>query len=447
MQDVRDGQNSQGAYPGVAPECWGTPFGQTVWADAGIVVPWTLYVMTGNKDAIRENYDSMERYMTYLSKQAFDGYQYNGGGLEWGDWLSFVTTDTRYIAVAYYAYVTQLMAKMSRALSENDADAYAQKAAGYDQLFLNIKEEFRRRYITPTVRQTTQTALLMALQFNLLEGETEIENFKTRLTRSIRNNSYKLNTGFAGTPLLGPTLSRYGLNDFAYDLLLQRKCPSWLYSVDQGATTIWERWNSYTKESGFGDPGMNSFNHYAYGAVGEWMYRYMCGIQYDEQQPGFKHIILQPQPDRRQQLPAGQELITSASAHHQSYYGDIRSAWQTTDQNGFTYECTVPANTTATLYLPAGSEQTSVYEGDHPAAESEGVEYLGYEDGCQVYRLGSGSYCFTTDLKDAISRVVTESSSAPVYDLNGRLLRSETTSTQGLRAGIYIAGGRKVMTR
>ena len=447
MQDVRDGQNSQGAYPGVAPECWGTPFGQTVWADAGIVVPWTLYVMTGNKDAIRENYDSMERYMTYLSKQAFDGYQYNGGGLEWGDWLSFVTTDTRYIAVAYYAYVTQLMAKMSRALSENDADAYAQKAAGYDQLFLNIKEEFRRRYITPTVRQTTQTALLMALQFNLLEGATEIENFKTRLTRSIRNNSYKLNTGFAGTPLLCPTLSRYGLNDFAYDLLLQRKCPSWLYSVDQGATTIWERWNSYTKESGFGDPGMNSFNHYAYGAVGEWMYRYMCGIQYDEQQPGFKHIILQPQPDHRQQLPVGQEFITSAAARHQSYYGDILSAWQTADQDGFTYECTVPVNTTATLYLPAGSEQTSVYEGDRPAAESEGVEYLGYEDGCQVYRLGSGSYCFTTDLKDAISRVVTESSSAPVYDLNGRLLRSETTSTQGLRAGIYIAGGRKVMTR
>lgn len=159
------------------------------------------------------------------------------------------------------------------------------------------------------------------------------------------------------------------------------------------------------------------------------------------------HIILQPQPDHRQQLPVGQEFITSAAARHQSYYGDILSAWQTADQNGFTYECTVPANTTATLYLPAGSEQTSVYEGDRPAAESEGVEYLGYEDGCQVYRLGSGSYCFNTDLKDAISRVVTESSSAPVYDLNGRLLRSETTSTQGLRAGIYIAGGRKVMTR
>ena len=447
LQDVRDGQNAEGAYPGVAPECWGTPFGQTVWADAGIVVPWSLYVMTGNKDVIRESYESMERYMNYLSKQVFDGYQYNGGGLTWGDWLSFVTTDTRYIAVAYYAYVTQLMAKMSRALSEGATDTYAQKAEHYDQLFLKIKDEFRHRYITPTVRQGTQTALLMALQFNLLEGEQEIENFKTRLTRSIRNNSYKLNTGFAGTPLLGPTLSRFGLNDFAYDLLLQRKCPSWLYSVDQGATTIWERWNSYTKESGFGDPGMNSFNHYAYGAVGEWMYRYMCGIQYDEQQPGFKHIILQPQPDRRQQLPAGQELITSASARHESYYGEIRSAWQTADQDGFTYECTVPANTTATLYLPVGSDQTAVYEGERPAADAEGVEYVGYEDGCQVYRLGSGSYRFTTRLKDAVSAVTTDTPAGPVYDLSGRQLCSEPSSLQGLRAGLYIAGGRKVLTR
>ena len=447
MQDVRDGQNSQGAYPGVAPECWGTPFGQTVWADAGIVVPWTLYVMTGNKDVISENYDSMERYMNFLSKQAFDGYQYNGGGLEWGDWLSFVNTDTRYIAVAYYAYVTQLMAKMSRALSEGDADVYAQKAAKYDELFENIKAEFRKRYITPSVRQTTQTALLMALHFNLLDGQTEIENFKTRLTRNIRSNGYKLNTGFAGTPLLGPTLSRYGLTDYAYDLLLQRNCPSWLYSVDQGATTIWERWNSYTKESGFGDPGMNSFNHYAYGAVGEWMYRYMCGIQYDEEQPGFKHIILQPQPDRRETLPTGQELITSASARHQSYYGDIRSAWQTTDHDGLTYECTVPANTTATLYLPVGSEQTAVYESSHVATDSEGVEYVGYENGCQIYHLGSGTYSFTTSLKDAVSGVVGESAALPVYDLYGRLIRNDNASVQGLRAGIYISGGKKVLTR
>ena len=446
MRDVRDGQNAEGAYPGVAPECWGTPFGQTVWADAGIVVPWNLYVMTGNKEIILENYASMERYMNFLSRQVFDGYNYNGGGLEWGDWLSFVSTDTRYIAVAYYAYVTQLMAKMSRALSENESDAYAQKAAQYDELFQNIKAEFRKRYITPTVRQTTQTALLMAMQFNLLEGDEEIENFKTRLVRAIRGNGYKLNTGFAGTPLLGPTLSRFGLNDYAYDLLLQRNCPSWLYSVDQGATTIWERWNSYTKESGFGDPGMNSFNHYAYGAVGEWMYRYMCGIQYDEEQPGFKHIILQPQPDRRETLPSGQELITSASAHHNSYYGDILSAWQTSgDFHDFSYDCTVPANTTATLYLPVESEQTAVMESGQPAEEAEGIEYVGFENGCKVYRLGSGSYRFTTALKTAVNDIVAPQQSGPIYDLLGRQLRSTDESLKGLPSGIYLSKGKKVV--
>lgn len=445
MQDVRDGQNAEGAYPGVAPECWGTPFGQTVWADAGIVVPWNLYVMTGNKDILIENYTSMERYMDYLSRQVFDGYQYNGGGLTWGDWLSFVNTDTRYIAVAYYAYVTQLMAKISIALSKSDDDTYARKAAQYDKLFGNIKSEFRKRYITPTVKQTTQTALLMALQFNLLEGDEEIENFKTRLTRAIRNNSYKLNTGFAGTPLLGPTLSRYGLNDYAYDLLLQRQCPSWLYSIDQGATTIWERWNSYTKESGFGDPGMNSFNHYAYGAVGEWMYRFMCGIEYDEAQPGFKHIILQPQPDRRQTLPTGQELITAASASHTSYYGTISSAWQLPEGSQLDYKCTVPANTTATLFLPVADEQTVVHEGNTTAEEAESVEYVGYENGCKIYKLGSGHYHFTASLITAVKNLRADTNDGPVYDLAGRLLGSNSIAAANLRQGVYIVNGKKLV--
>ena len=449
MQDMRDGQNSQGGYPGIAPECWGQPFGQTVWADAGILVPYNLYVMTGNKDILRENYASMERYMNFLSTQQFDGYKYNGGGLTWGDWLSFVSTDTRYIAVAYYAYVAQLMAIMSQALSENANDTYARKAVQYETLFNNIKEEFRGRYITPSVRQTTQTAYLMALDFNLLSGDDEIENFKTRLTRNIKNNGYKLNTGFAGTAILNTTLSRFGLSDYAYDLLLQRNCPSWLYSVDQGATTIWERWNSYTKESGFGDPGMNSFNHYAYGSVGEWMYRYMLGIQYDVEQPGFAHIILQPQPDRRETLPAGQDIITAARGHHQSYYGDIRSAWETVDKDELTYECTVPANTTATLYLPVFDETTAVYESGVTADDAEGIEYVGFENGCKVYHLGSGSYRFTTNLKTAITSQAyhAENKTAPIFDLSGRILRTDNKSAEGLHQGVYISDGKKFIVK
>ena len=450
MQDMRDGQNAEGAYPGVAPECWGTPFGQCVWADAGILVPYNIYVMTGNIEALRQNYASMERYMDYLSRQVFDGYKYNGGGLTWGDWLSFVATDTRYIAVAYYALDAQLMAYMSRRLSEAEGDAYALKAEKYEQLYQAIKAEFRQRYITPTIRQNTQTAFLMALDYNLLEGDKELDNIKNRLRMAITRNKYKLNTGFAGTAILNTTLSRFGMTDLAYDLLLQRECPSWLYSVDQGATTIWERWNSYTRESGFGDPGMNSFNHYAYGAVGEWMYRYMLGIEYNPDEPGFRHIILQPQPDRRTTLPDGQSLITSASGHHHSYYGDIRSAWQAEGLDAMTYDCTVPANTTATLLLPAADEQTPVYESSVPAAQAEGVEYAGYADGCHVFRLGSGTYHFTTSLQTAVHAPSLPAPAAaddgPAYDLLGR---PTTASLADLPSrptkNIYIASGRQIV--
>lgn len=443
LQDVRDGQRNDGAYPGVAPECWGTPFGQCVWADAGILVPWNVYLMTGNKDVLRENFTSMERYMDYLSTQVFDGYQYNGGGLTWGDWLSFANTDTRYISVAYYALDAQLMAKMSDALSESNGDAFARKAEAYRQLFENIKAEFRTRFLTP-VRQTTQTAYLMALGFDLLEGTGETEQFKRRLSNAIRSNGYKLNTGFAGTAILCTTLSHFGLTDYAYDLLLQRECPSWLYSVDQGATTIWERWNSYTKESGFGDPGMNSFNHYAYGAVGEWMYRYMLGIEYDEQQPGFRHIILQPQPDRRTTLPKGQERITSANGYHQSYYGHIRSAWQLDDDDALVYECTVPPNTTATLFLPAADEQAQVFEGTVPAAEAEGVRHEGYADGCHIFHLGSGNYHFSTNLK---ASHVTSTASEDEQDLSHYNLSGRQVDTALLQQGIYIIGKKKVLVK
>ena len=289
----------------------------------------------------------------------------------------------------------------------------------------------------------------MALDFNLLNGDGEIENYKTHLARNIKNNGYKLNTGFAGTAILNTTLSRFSLGDYAYDLLLQRNCPSWLYSVDQGATTIWERWNSYTKESGFGDPSMNSFNHYAYGAVGEWMYRYMLGIQYDIEHPGFAHVILQPQPDRRETLPTGQEPITSARGYHQSYYGDIRSAWQVADKDELTYDCTIPSNSTATLHLPVYDEKTPVYESGVIADEAEGVEYVGFENGCKIYRLGSGSYRFTTNLKTGITSAIqsAEKGNAPIFDLSGRILRTDNVSVEGLHQGVYISDGKKIFVK
>ncbi len=453
MQDMRDSQRSDGAYPDVAPYNW-VGHGNSAWGDAGIVVPWNIYLMFGDKEALRENFASMEKYMNWLATQTGDGYKYQGAGLAYGDWLSFAPTETRYVSVAYYAYDAQLMAKMARALSTSENDTYARKAANYETLYNNIRNEFRSRYITPTVKQTSQTAFLLALDFNLLADEAEVNRFRTRLMQAIRSNNYTLSTGFVGTGIINTTLSRFGLTDYAYDLLLQRNCPSWLYSVDQGATTIWERWNSYTIESGFGDPGMNSFNHYAYGAVGGWMFRYVLGIEPDEAQPGFRHIILQPQPDRRITLPKGQTLITSANGSYRSRYGTIASGWTAPDRKSLTYSCTVPANATATLRLPVVSEDAVVLESGRPVAEAEGVTRVGFADGCIIYELGSGTYQFSTDGSVGV-RPMGESSSADdasaIYDFMGRMWRSaDATPLVGVASlprGVYITGGRKVLVQ
>lgn len=408
MGDMRDSQRPDGAYPDVAPIAW-VGYGNGAWGDAGIIVPWTTYLMHGDKSIIEENYESMEKYMDWMAAQAGDGYKYQGAGTNYGDWVSFVPTDSRYVSVCYYAYDALLMSKMSQVLSKAPGDEYAIKAAEYEQLYNNIKAEFATRYISNRIpKQHTQTGYLLALRFGLLPDEASEQATIKALARAISSNNETLNTGFVGTGIINTTLSQVGLIDKAYNLLLQRNCPSWLYSVDQGATTIWERWNSYTKETGFHkDISMNSFNHYSYGAVAEWMYRYMAGIEADEQNAGFKNIILQPYPDTRTTLPQGQERITSVNATVASNYGSIKSAWQLGADGSLSYKVTVPANTTARLLMPV-AEGSKVYEGGRPAEESEGVKYEGTTDDRAIFTLGSGSYSFTTNISTDISAVETE---------------------------------------
>lgn len=439
MQDMRDSQRDDGAYYTVAPQT-NSRCGAGAWSDAGIIVPWKTYLMYGDKEVIRENFDSMEKYMDWLSTQTEGDLKYAGAPTNYGDWLSYVETDKRYVSVAYYALDALLMAKMARILSPLPIGTYARKATAYETLFKNIRDEFRAHYLTPTIQQTSQTAYLLALQFDLLDEESEISDFKKRLSQAISDNDYKLNTGFVGTSVINPTLSRFGLTDYAYDLLLQRECPSWLYSVDQGATTIWERWNSYTHESGFGSASMNSFNHYAYGAVGEWMYRYMAGIEVDEAEPGFHHFILQPHPDRRTTIPQGQSRITSASATFRSRYGMISSAWRASDLKTFIYECVVPANTTATLRFPAEQADFKVYESGVPASQSEGVTAVGYQDGCLVYELSSGSYHFETDGTSGVRNSTTDNGQGTdsIYDPSGRRVEK-------MQKGVYIYNGKKIL--
>ena len=407
MTDVRDGQREDGAYYDIAPVSW-TEFGNGAWADAGIIVPWNVYLMSGDKSIIEVNYESMEKYMTWLSTQQGDGYKYQGGGTAHGDWLSFATTDPRYVSVAYYAYDARLMAKMSRVLSQSENDEYARKADMYETLFNNIKDEFQSRFFissTGALRRPTQTACLLALNFGLYKDQNQYDYLTKRLESLITSNGEKLNTGFVGTAVINTTLSDNGLADKAYNLLLQRECPSWLYSIDQGATTMWERWDSYTKEKGFGDASMNSFNHYAYGAVGEWMYRNMAGIAVSEDNPGFRHIILRPCIDSRSSIPDGQERINKVDCGYDCNYGKIVSSWTAGDGVLHDYKVVVPANATATLYLPVTGENAAVYENGVPASEAEGVEFVKYEDGMMVYSLGSGSYHFTAEVADNISEV------------------------------------------
>lgn len=449
MRDMRDAQREDGAYGVIAPYHWQVGYGAAAWADAGVILPWNVYLMTGDKDILRDNLAANEKYMAFLAAQAGDGYLYNGGYPTYGDWVSYVVTDSRYCSVCYYAYVADLFARTYRALSEQEGDTYSQKAEQYEQLFQNIKTEWQSRYLNSTKipTQATQCGYLMALRYNLLPDDTSISRTRTRLRSAISSNGYKLSTGFLGTAILNQTLTENGLNDEAYTLLLQRNDPSWLYSIDQGATTIWERWNSYTVASGYGPVSMNSFNHYAYGIIAEWMFRHVAGIAPDETQPGFKHFLLQPNPDTRKTLRYSQKRITFADADFASDYGSIKAEWQCEGTKEMTYRVTIPANTTATLRLPI-SDGLYIYESGQVAEEAEGVQYLGTADGYATYEVGSGSYLFhvstddPTSVNEELRMKNEELNDGAVYDLGGRRIGP---SLYSLNKGVVITGGKKII--
>ncbi len=392
LEDARDSQiEHHGAFADVVPTVL-SPLsdgfaGTAGWGDAGIVLPGILWRFYGDKKTMQVHYPAMETYMEYLSQ-----FGYEGGGLNYGDWLSYETTDKRYIAVAYYAYDARLMADYSRILSEGPGDFFSKRAVYYEELYLNIRLHFRNRYVKEgRLIETSQTAYLLALRFGLLE-EDEIEMAKTSLIRAIKDNANKLSTGFLGTGILVQTLSQIGEDEMAYRLLTATHNPSWLYSVKQGATTVWERWNSYTKEGGFGDVSMNSFNHYAYGAVLEWMYHTMAGIQTDPEKAGFEHVVLAPKPDTR---PDAKDPITHVKAAYDSVRGTIRSEWYYVDGN-FTWEFTVPQGVTATVRFP-------LMQGRTPQTSTRGVvlnhvpytvgELCGTVKGCTLeFTLPGGDY-------------------------------------------------------
>jgi alpha-L-rhamnosidase len=332
----------------------------------------------------------MKKWVGYIAQQAGESYIWNTGH-HYGDWLAFnttrsdypgATTDKDLIATAYFAHSTSLLAKAAAVLGkEGDVDKY-------QELLARIKSAFQKEFVTPNGRlsSNTQTAYSLALAFDLLP-ETIREKAAQRLAEDV-NQFGHITTGFLGTPLICHVLSRYGYFDEAFMLLNRKEYPSWLYPITMGATTIWERWDGIKPDSTFQNKGMNSFNHYAYGAIGEWLYRVVAGLEIDPEHPGYKHIVIQPHPGGG---------LEGARASVVSPYGRVTSGWQLTDDK-ITMSVEIPPNTTATINLPSARAE-GVLETGKGLSKAKGITKWTQEGDVLVVEAGSGEYEFVYSME------------------------------------------------
>ncbi len=353
-RDIRDAQGENGSVPCVIPNVIDGDLakrdGGPAWSDAAIICPWTIYLCYGEKQILTEHYESMQRYLDGLIKNYCKDYIRSHwqadpwGGF--GDWLALDGsgkieggTPKDLIGTAFLAYDAGLMAKIADALGKVD------DARRYEKLHKEIAGVFRRRFVTPDglIASGTQTAMVLALHFGLVEGEARKLMAET-LNRDVRNRGFHLATGFVGTPYLLEVLEENGYLDTAYKLLEQESFPSWLFPVKNGATTIWERWDGWTPEKGPQDKSMNSYNHYAYGAVGAWMYRSVAGLEVDAKEPGYRHVIFRPRPGGS---------LTWAEASLETAQGTVKIRWDKVPE-GLKLDLTVPEGSHATLEPPEG---------------------------------------------------------------------------------------------
>ncbi len=357
------------------------------WSDAIVIIPWTVYLCYGDMRLLAELFDAMKRWVEYVEGRAGERLIWEGD-FHFGDWVAvqshntlapYPVTSTDLIATAFFARSADLVGRMASILGRGE------EAERFARLAGRIREAFCAEYVTPNGRidAGTQTDYVLPLMFDLLPESMRPEAAR-RLVAEIRRHDNHLSTGFLGTPYLCHVLSRYGCTDVAYDLLMQDTWPSWLYPLSRGATTIWERWDGIKPDGQFQDAGMNSFNHYAYGAIGEWLYRVVAGIEADPAAPGYRHILIQPQPGGG---------LTHASASLDSPYGTIESAWESDEGGAFRLKVRVPPNTTATVRLPAPPEQ--VTEGGAALAEAAGILGVVQEDDVSLVKIGAGTYTFT----------------------------------------------------
>ncbi|MFC0629440.1 family 78 glycoside hydrolase catalytic domain [Kribbella deserti] len=354
LRDLRLEQLASGAYPSVAPtvpEEFNGGTNDAGWADAGVNVPWTLWQAYGDTAIIREQFDSMRRYVDYLASTA-NGFIRHGG--QYNDWLNLEDpnnqTEPELVGTAFFAKSARQLGQMAAAIGR------PAEATRYQQLYLNVRNAFAARFVAADGRvgRGNQTDYILAISNDLVPADRVVaagNHFATNVAAA-----GQLRTGFLGVDGLLPTLTKVGRTDLAYRLLQRTEYPSWGYEIGKGATTIWERWNSINPDGTFNDVNMNSFNHYAYGAVGEWMYRTMAGVSAAE--PGYRKAVIAPV------LGSG---LTFADFRHLTPYGEIASRWDRVGSDGLTLDVTVPGNTTAVVRIPA-SDRSLITENGQPLA-------------------------------------------------------------------------------
>jgi alpha-L-rhamnosidase len=383
MRDIVDAQSRDGAFSDVSPRVIDPADGAPAWAEAGIVVPWTVYQCYGDTRILERNFDAMARYVDLLHWANPDLLWLQRRNNDFGDWVSAGgVTPKELIASAYFARDLRMVAEMARAIGRSvDAAKYGRladlAAAAFNARFLSMDN----RYLGDS-----QTGYAMAIGLELAPRDRR-SAIGERLVEAVHRRQDHLDTGFIGTSFLLPALSTTGHTDLAYRLLLNRDYPSWGYTIAKGATTVWELWNSDSQ-----GPGMNSRNHFSFGSVGEWIQRFMLGIDTDPSAPGYAHLLVRPHPG---------DGLTEARGEYLSIRGPISAGWRA-EPDGYNFDLTVPANTTATVDLPkTGGSAAEVTEGGKPvwrdgrfASGDAGVSSAQEAADRIVLEVGSGRYSF-----------------------------------------------------